>query len=293
MNICMSIRIVFDKELSQPKQTAIKRLIASVMQQLSIENKLSSANVNFMLKEEIDPFLTCGYMLRETIQYRWTNRDKSTGQSFVDFDDFLTGFKSKRRVQIKRERTIVYNEELIEVRAIRGDSVEATVSFYQTMYELYTTTVEKMWGTMYLSSDFFTLLATAPPEFRKHLVFIVAYKGGKIIAGTINLVKGNKFYGRYWGAFSFVRNLHFEVCYYRAIEFCIENGIEYMEPGAGGGEFKFLRGFDPYIVNSVHYITNPVLREAVRNFLESERQKNAEIESYLLQNSKGKRLIAF
>lgn len=76
----------------------------------------------------------------------------------------------------------------------------------------------------------------------------------RIIAGTINIASKSHLYGRYWGSFEFVNNLHFEVCYYKAIEYCIDNGIEYMEPGAGGGEFKFLRGFDPYIIRSVSFI---------------------------------------
>jgi hypothetical protein len=135
----------------------------------------------------------------------------------------------------------------------------------------------------------------------------VAVRSGNIIAGTINLVKDGKFFGRYWGAFEYVKNLHFETCYYRAIEYCIDNGIEYMEPGAGGGEFKFLRytilsefttilslpkkfcggirGFDPYIVSSVHYLRDVRLRKAVRDFLELERERNKEITDYLIANS--------
>jgi uncharacterized protein len=96
---------------------------------------------------------------------------------------------------------------------IRGDADEADEDFYLTMFELYQTTVQKMWGTQYLSSEFFKMIAKAPREFRKHLLFIVALAPGyeRVIAGTINFVKGDKFYGRYWGAFEFVNNLHFEL----------------------------------------------------------------------------------
>ncbi|KAJ1403183.1 hypothetical protein B484DRAFT_437447, partial [Ochromonadaceae sp. CCMP2298] len=104
-------------------------------------------------------------------------------------------------------------------------------SFFLSMFDLYTTTVEKMWGTQYLSAGFFKLLAASPREFRKNFVFIVAYEGEELVGGTINVVSRTHFYGRYWGAFKYVPQLHFEVCYYyKAIDAC-----------AGGGEFKFLR----------------------------------------------------
>merc|ERR1711871_208836 len=170
-----------------------------------------------------------------------------------------------------------------------------------------------MWGTQYLSSVFFQKLSKLPDEFRKNLVFIVAYKHNedneddktmdetdinanvnekfykKIVAGTINFCKGNKFYGRYWGSFEFVDNLHFEVCYYQAIQYCIENQIRYMEPGAGGGSFKYLRGFDPYIVNSVHYLDDGRFKTAVSQFLQQEKLQNVEIKNYLIER-KGNKL---
>ncbi len=106
-------------------------------------------------------------------------------------------------------------------------------------------------------------------------MFIFAYNSNnQIIAGTLNLVSQTHFYGRYWGALETVKNLHFEVCYYKAIEYCIEEGIDYMEPGAGGGDYKFLRGFDPFTIYSVHYFTNPILKSAVKNFLDDERRIN-------------------
>ena len=132
-----------------------------------------------------------------------------------------------------------------------------------------------MWGQQYLSKEFFLLLSQTPAKFRNNILFIVAYdKTDKIIAGTFNLVSSTHFYGRYWGAFEYIKNLHFEACYYSAIEYCIQNGLEYMEPGAGGGEYKFLRGFDPFLINSVHYITNTDMKRAVKTFLIQERAIN-------------------
>lgn len=175
----------------------------------------------------------------------------------------------------------------MRLEAIRGDDpIRATRDLYRTMHQLYTTTVEKMWGSEYLSAEFFDLLAQAPEDFRKHLLFIVAYdENDEIVAGTINMVSATHFYGRYWGAFRFVTHLHFEACYYKAIEYCIDHDIKYMEPGAGGGEYKFLRGFNPFIVRSVHWFRDPSLKQAVASFLEQEREQNQYVTSYLTENS--------
>mmetsp|Transcript_7518 Transcript_7518/g.7586 ORF Transcript_7518/g.7586 Transcript_7518/m.7586 type:complete len:260 (+) Transcript_7518:970-1749(+) len=239
-----------------------------------------------MRKEEIDPYLTTGFQQRETIQYRWVNLNKETNQMYTDFDDYLTSFKSKRRMQIKRERTVVYQEQKIRIEAIRGDSELADSKLYNTMFNIYTTTVEKMWGTQYLSAEFFQMLHDADNNFRKNLLFIVAYDSdNEVVGGTINLVKNTHFYGRYWGGFKFVQFLHFEACYYKAIEYCIEHGITYMEPGAGGGEFKYLRGFNPYIVNSVHFFTSKILNGAIGDFLVTERERNQATADYLTAKS--------
>ena len=276
-----------DQTPTLPSEVAtISRAVAGVMQQLVRENQLSSAHVNFMLTDEIDPYLQAGFQLRETIQYRWENLNRETGRPYADFEDYLSAFKSKRRMQIKRERRAVFEEQGIRIEAIRGGDVKATAELYQIMYEIYTTTVEKMWGQQYLSSAFFQKLFESPASFRHNLLFVVAYNSAnQVIAGTVNLVKANKFYGRYWGCFEFRKNLHFEACYYTAIEYCIQHGIEYFEPGAGGGEFKYLRGFDPYLVSSVHHFRSPVLGQAVGDFLVAEREKNQMTADYLIANS--------
>jgi predicted N-acyltransferase len=247
--------------------------------------------VNFMKQEEVDVFKNNDYILRETIQYRFTNFNNITNQKFTDFDDYLNSFKSKRRIKIKAERRKVYQDQGLTVKVINGaDEAVADADFYRTMFELYTTTIEKMWGSQYLKENFFEMLYQAPAEFKKHLVFIVAYDAeGSIVAGTINAASESHFYGRYWGAFQFFDNLHFEVCYYKAIEYCIDHGIKYMEPGAGGGSFKFLRGFDPYIVNSMHWFGSRELSRAVGDFLAQERSINQATKDELLGMSADKK----
>lgn len=282
-------RILLSPTLPAEEQETLRLSLATFIQNLAHDNKVSSVNVNFCETSETKHFLDLDYKLRQTIQYRFQNLNRDTGAKYTSFENYLDCFKSKRRMQIRRERRSVYDEQAIKVEVIRGDSPEATPELYDTMFQLYTTTIDKMWGQQYLNSEFFQTLSRCDPDFRRHLLFIVAKNttGGaeRIIAGTINMVSETHFYGRYWGAFEFAKNLHFECCYYRSIQYCIENGLEYLEPGAGGGEFKFLRGFDAFLVNSVHHFTSRNLHSAVSDFLDEERARNQQTQDYLVANS--------
>ncbi|CAM9827813.1 unnamed protein product [Ectocarpus sp. 12 AP-2014] len=215
-------------------------------------------------------------------------RDNGTcPKKYADFDSYLGNFASKRRIKassfcgIRRERRSVYEDAGVSVTAYRGDDI--TDSMMETAFFIYKSTIDKMmYGRLYLNIGLFKELAQC---FKRNIVLILAEKNGKVVAGTFNVVKAGRFYGRYWGAFETVKNLHFEACYYKAIEFCIENGLDVMEPGAGGGDFKFLRGFDPAIVNSCHYCTHPGLRGAVDSFLDEERASIDEYDQYLTERS--------
>ena len=132
-----------------------------------------------------------------------------------------------------------------------------------------------------MNREFFGLLSE---RFRNRLCFIVARKDGEVIAGTTNVVKKGVLYGRYWGAIAPVRHLHFNVCYYAAIEHCIETGLERFEPGAGG-DYKYLRGFDAQPTRSLHYIADPAFAKAVANFLAVEREDAREMIDHLKENS--------
>ena len=270
----------------------VQLAVAQFLRNLALDNKLLSVAVNFMRLEDTQAFLQSPHWsLRNTIQYRFTNLNADTGAKYRDFEEYLAQFKSKRRMQIRRERRSIYEEQQIRVEVIRGDSERATPALFQTMFELYCTTVDKLWGQQYLSAAFFQVLAACDADFRRHLVFVVAFDDkaegghGKVVAGTVNLVSESHFYGRYWGCFEYAKNLHFECCYYKSIEYCIDQGIEFLEPGAGGGEYKFLRGFDPFIINSVHSFTDPRMERAVGQFLEQERESNKQTSDYLKKNS--------
>ncbi len=283
-------RVILHKELCDESKSKLVKDTGDFIASVASNNGLSGAHFNFMLKEEAEQLDDSKYMLRETIQYRFTNKKAETKEKYEDFDDYLSSFKSKRRVQIKRERRSVYEDQSIRVETITGD--EADLEMYKKMYLLYTTTVDKMWGQRYMTEDFFISWFHSSLDFKKNIVFIVAYDDSdNIVAGTINFIQHNdqtgtsKFFGRYWGAFEELKFLHFECCYYKTIEYVIENKIDYFEPGAGGGSFKFLRGFDPYIVYSKHYISSPILREAIGEFLKEEREYNNDTADYLIENS--------
>jgi len=141
---------------------------------------------------------------------------------------------------------------------------------FPEMFRIYCSTIEKLyWGRQYLSEEFFDLIRKS---FKRNMVFIGAYAGRELVAGAVNLAKAGVMYGRYWGCFREYRFLHFNVCYYAGIEHSILNGIQRYEPGAGG-EYKWLRGFDPALTRSIHYVANPDLRRGITSFLKRERHE--------------------
>ncbi len=236
----------------------IGRLAAS-LREICESNELSGVHINFCRASETEALSPSDYLLRVGFQYHWKNA------GYGDFEDYLARFRSKRRNQIRRERRGM-TEQRIQIDCLRGNAISEDL--FETMYRCYMATIENhYWGRQYLNSRFFELLAE---RFRNRLCFVIARQGGEVIAGTTNVVKGNTFYGRYWGALKPARYLHFNVCYYAAIEYCIEAGIQRFEPGAGG-DYKFLRGFDAEPTYSLHFLADPRLAVAVSRFLDEER----------------------
>jgi predicted N-acyltransferase len=235
--------------------------LAAALREICLGNELSSVHVNFCQPEETAPLEDSEYRLRVGIQYHWHNHE------YGSFDDYLHAFRSKKRNQIRRERRAM-DEAGVTLEALEGDAIDD--SLFDPMFACYRKTVqEHYWGRQYLNRAFFELLRE---RFRERLCFVVARRGERILAGTTNVVKGDAFYGRYWGALEPLRHLHFNVCYYRAIEHCIERGLARFEPGAGG-DYKWLRGFDAAPTYSLHFLAEPRLAEAVGRFLEAERRE--------------------
>jgi predicted N-acyltransferase len=237
---------------------------AGVLEGRCTAGEFSSVHVNFCRREEVAELQARGWLLRTGLQYHWTNA------GFGSFDDYLASLRSKRRNQVRRERREVAAAG-VEIAVLGGRDIPDEL--FPEMYALYARTVDALpWGQRYLNLRFFELVRD---RFRDRLAFVVARQGGRAIGGTFNVVKGDTFYGRYWGARSGLRHLHFEVCYYAGIEHCIARGLRRFEPGAGG-EFKHLRGFDAVETASMHWLAHPGLAAAVGDFLDGEREAVAD-----------------
>ncbi len=220
----------------------------------------SSAHVNFCRPDEADALEALGYVRRAGYQFQWINPGWGT------FEDYLGALRSKRRNQVRRERRELAQQDIVIATHV-GDAIADEL--FAPMFELYRTTVEKFsWGHQYLNAALFDLLRR---RWKHRLAFVVARRHGEILAGTFNVRKDDVLYGRYWGTFADVRHLHFNVCYYAAIELCLELGVTRFEPGAGG-EFKHLRGFDARPTTSMHFLGDPRLADAVRHYLVEERR---------------------
>jgi len=240
-------------------RTALLQTLAEALRDICNANRISSVHVNFCTDDEIEALRASGFLHREGLQYHWRNH------GYACFDDYLANLRSKRRNQIRRERREIANAG-ISIEVHEGEAVPDEL--FEPMFRVYLSTVDKLfWGRQYLNREFFDLLRR---RFKRRLCFIVARRRGKIVAGTFNVQKAGTFYGRYWGNFREIRNLHFEVCYYAAIEHCIARGFQRFEPGAGG-EFKYWRGFEPAHTHSMHYLRDPRFAAAVEGFLDRER----------------------
>jgi predicted N-acyltransferase len=247
--------------------------MGAALRQVVEQNDFSSAHVNFCQDEEVDPLADAGYDLRVGVQYHWHNR------GYRDFEDYLGAFRSKRRNQVRRERRAMEREG-VRIETLHG--AEIPDALFTPMFRFYLATIDKkFYGRQYLNRRFFELVRQ---RFRERLCFVVASLDGEPIAGTFNVQKGDALYGRYWGADYEVRHLHFNVCYYAAIEHCILHGLQRFEPGAGG-DYKQLRGFDATPTYSLHYVADPRLRGAIRRYLEQERSEAAETISWLRERS--------
>jgi predicted N-acyltransferase len=253
------------------------RLMGQALAKIAGENKISSVHVNFCLADEQEALEQVGFLSRVGLQFHWQNC------GFSSFDDYLASFRSDRRNKIKRERREIAQQG-ISIRAVQGD--ELTPSHVRTMFRLYKGHVDNLYyGRQYLTREFFD---TVLSRFAKHLCLIFAERDGRIIAGTFNVRGDNVLYGRYWGAFEDRPFLHFNVCYYSAIEHCIRSGWDRFEAGAGGS-FKQLRGLDPEPTASMHFIVDQKFAQAVARHLRHERELMREKRAHLLEASQIKR----
>lgn len=226
---------------------------------------LSSLHVNFPTEAEWRALGEAGLLLRKDRQFVWRNA------GYASFDDFLAALSSSRRKTIRRERREA--RAGLDIRVLTG--AEITESHWDTFFDFYMDTGSRKWGRPYLNRRFFSLIGARMAD---RIALVMAFDGGRPIAGALNFIGREALYGRQWGAIDHRPFLHFEVCYYQAIEFAIARGLPRVEAGAQG-EHKLARGYLPTPVHSAHHIADPALRGPVARFLEQERPAvDAEIE---------------
>jgi predicted N-acyltransferase len=259
------------------ERRSLVRLLGQALASIARDNKISSVHVNFCTEDERDALEEAGFLSRVGLQFHWENR------GFASFDDYLATFRSDRRNKIKRERREITLQG-IEIRAVEGGDL--TKNDARTMFRLYKRHVDNLYyGRQYLTRDFFDALIG---RFADHLCLIFAYHEDRVIAGTFNVRASDALYGRYWGAFEERPFLHFNVCYYSAIEHCIRKGWRRFEAGAGGS-FKQLRGLEPQPTTSMHFFVDERFAQSVARYLRQERELVQSKRAALLDASQLKR----
>ncbi|MCW1839091.1 GNAT family N-acetyltransferase [Prosthecomicrobium hirschii] len=224
----------------------------------------SSVHATFLIDDDVAAFESGGWLARTDQQFHWPNR------GFRDFDDFLDSFQSRKRKQVKRERRDALADG-VEIVAKTG--AEIREADWDAFYAFYMDTGGRKWGRPYLNRTAFALIGE---RLADAVLLVLATRHGRPIAGALNLIGSDALYGRYWGAVEEQPFLHFEVCYYQAIEFAIRRGLARVEAGAQG-EHKLARGYLPTTTRSAHFIVDPGLRKAVDRYLAMERQEVAQI----------------
>ena len=254
--------ITTPKLLVSPKaDIAVKDFLLSEI--IKISQSYSSFHSLFIPADECQYYQNQGLQIRHTLQYHWENK------GYKDFNEFLAALKQKKRQKIRRERKAIQQED-IEFKSYRGDELQAEHA--ELMYGFYLSTVDKKNAYDYLSAEFFQMIVEKMPQ---SIVFFTAEKDCKVIAGALCFLSNDKLYGRYWGSQQDIQYLHFELCYYQAIEYAIKHGLDY-EAGAQG-EHKIPRGFSPTRIYSAHSINHPDFKKAINDAILRENEYIAEV----------------
>lgn len=236
-------------------------ILADGLKQLCHKHQVSSAHITFMPEDEWVPLEEQEFLLRVDQQFHWKN------QGYQDFSEFLDSLSSRKRKNLRKERKIAQSVEGMTFEWIEGADI--TPAHWDQFFEFYLDTGSRKWGQPYLTREFFTLIGERMPQ---QIVLAMAKRDEQYIAGAINFIGDNCLYGRHWGCSEYHPALHFEVCYYLAIDYAIAHKLDRVEAGAQG-EHKLARGYLPVTTHSAHWIENPGLRDAIDNYLDQERQQ--------------------
>lgn len=237
----------------------IQHLLVQALERVMQQNTLSSAHVLFPDEASAQVLADAGWLKRAGVQFRWQNHQ------YQHFDDFLNTLSHDKRKKIRQERKKVAASGVTCAHIKGADITDAQWEFF---YACYQNTYHQHRSTPYLNLEFFKTIGRTMPQ---HILLILAYREQQPMAAALNIYDTNALYGRYWGALDYVPNLHFELCYYQAQEFCIAEHIQFFEGGAQG-EHKLARGFAPRPTCSFHKIAHPEFANAIARFVERESQ---------------------
>ena len=251
-------RFLIPKVVSDEQSVILKQALSGAMVQLAKRMDISSIHVTFSSKEEWKLLNEVGFLQRIGQQFHWSNNN------YVTFDDFLNELTSRKRKQIRKERRAVSDKKLT-IKTLTGREIEER--HWDSFYEFYLSTTDKKWGSNYLTRSFFSMLGERMGD---QIVLITVEDSEHLVAGALNLKSDDTLYGRSWGCLTDYKFLHFEACYYKAIDYAIEHGLKSVEAGAQGPH-KIQRGYLPSPTYSAHWINHSGLKDAIENFLDHER----------------------
>jgi predicted N-acyltransferase len=232
--------------------------LISAMEQLADRHQVSSVHVTFPTESDWRRFGEAGWLQRVGQQYHWENK------GYGSFDDFLGDLNSRKRKSIRKERREVA-ESGVTIHTLTGPDLRQ--EHWDVFYKFYLDTSDRKWGSAYLNRKFFRQLGETMAD---RVVLMLVEDGGEWVAGALNLLGTDTLYGRNWGCVATYKHLHFETCYYRAIDFAIERGLKRVEAGAQG-QHKIQRGYLPTLTFSSHWIRDPGFRAAIDDYLKRER----------------------
>ena len=241
--------------------------LIAALEAVTNQHGLSSAHATFVAPGQVAAFEAAGWLIRAGTQFHWRN------DGYASFDDFLAALASRKRKAVRKERAAAV--EGLTIRHLTGADIGPRE--WDAFWRFYQDTGSRKWGRPYLTRQFFPLLGDALGE---RVLLILAERDGRPIAGALNLIGDDTLYGRYWGCTEEVPFLHFELCYYQAIDAAIARGLKTVEAGAQG-EHKLARGYVPVPTWSAHYLPDPGFRAAVADFLIRERDAVARDAAYL------------
>ena len=239
------------------REPALAPVLLRAAEALCAQQGLSSAHATFIAPGERACFEDAGWLLRSDLQFHWENR------GYQCFDDFLAALSSAKRKTLRKERAAA--QDGVTIRALTGDALRPR--HWDAFWRFYQDTGSRKWGQPYLTREAFTLLGERMAE---QILLVLAFANETPIAGALNFIGTDALYGRYWGAVVDKPFLHFELCYYQAIDAAIALGLSRVEAGAQGGH-KLARGYAPVATHSAHFIVHDGFREAVSDFLARER----------------------